>query len=168
MHKNRDIIFFGESKISDKAQKRRFSMGKGATAVWRTILQIALATMLIIGGCNVFFGNLWTKTTSSDELIKAVGSLFNGDLKNIVIYVLAAIEILAGIFMILDLFNIKSVNKIDDICIFIIMILWLVVFIVIGDILPLIRGNLDFVPFLSMISKDLVILCAFGLVRAKI
>ena len=70
--------------------------------------------------------------------------------------------------MILDLFNIKSVNKIDDICIFIIMILWLVVFIVIGDILPLIRGNLDFVPFLSMISKDLVILCAFGLVRAKI
>ena len=123
-------------------------MGKGATAVWRTILQIALATMLIIGGCNVFFGNLWTKTTSSDELIKAVGSLFNGDLKNIVIYVLAAIEILAGIF--------------------IIMILWLVVFIVIGDILPLIRGNLDFVPFLSMISKDLVILCAFGLVRAKI
>ena len=60
-------------------------MGKGATAVWRTILQIALATMLIIGGCNVFFGNLWTKTTSSDELIKAVGSLFNGDLKNIVI-----------------------------------------------------------------------------------
>lgn len=143
-------------------------MGKGSSAVWRTILQIALATMLIIGGCNVFFGNLWTKATSSDELIQAVGSLFNGDLQKIVIYVLAAIEILAGIFMILDLFRIKSVDKLDDICVLIIMILWLVVFIVMGDILPLIRGRLDFVPFLSKISKDLVILCSFGLVRAKI
>ncbi|MBO5400613.1 MAG: hypothetical protein IJA53_04420 [Spirochaetaceae bacterium] len=143
-------------------------MGKGSSAVWRTILQIALATMLIIGGCNVFFGNLWTKATSSDELIQAVGSLFNGDLKKIVIYVLAAIEILAGIFMILDLFRIKSVDKLDDICVLIIMILWLVVFIVMGDILPLIRGRLDFVPFLSKISKDLVILCSFGIVRTKI
>lgn len=143
-------------------------MGKGSSAVWRTILQIALATMLIIGGCNVFFGNLWTKATSSDELIQAVGSLFNGDLKKIVIYVLAAIEILAGIFMILDLFRIKSIDKLDDICVLIIMILWLVVFIVMGDILPLIRGRLDFVPFLSKISKDLVILCSFGIVRTKI
>lgn len=143
-------------------------MGKGSSAVWRTILQIALATMLIIGGCNVFFGNLWTKATSSDELIQAVGSLFNGDLKKIVSYVLAAIEILAGIFMILDLFRIKSVDKLDDICVLIIMILWLVVFIVMGDILPLIRGRLDFVPFLSKISKDLVILCSFGIVRTKI
>lgn len=143
-------------------------MGKGSSAVWRTILQIALATMLIIGGCNVFFGNLWKKATSSDELIQAVGSLFNGDLKKIVIYVLAAIEILAGIFMILDLFRIKSVDKLDDICVLIIMILWLVVFIVMGDILPLIRGRLDFVPFLSKISKDLVILCSFGIVRTKI
>lgn len=143
-------------------------MGKGSSAVWRTILQIALATMLIIGGCNVFFGNLWTKATSSDELIQAVSSLFNGDLKKIVIYVLAAIEILAGIFMILDLFRIKSVDKLDDICVLIIMILWLVVFIVMGDILPLIRGRLDFVPFLSKISKDLVILCSFGIVRTKI
>ena len=84
------------------------------------------------------------------------------------IYVLAAIEILAGIFMILDLFRIKSVDKLDDICVLIIMILWLVVFIVMGDILPLIRGRLDFVPFLSKISKDLVILCSFGIVRTKI
>ena len=53
-------------------------MGKGSSAVWRTILQIALATMLIIGGCNVFFGNLWTKATSSDELIQAVGLSMTG------------------------------------------------------------------------------------------
>ena len=63
-------------------------MAKGKTSIWKTILQIALAAMLIVGGCNVFFGNFLTKLTSSDELITAVSSLFNGDLRKIVVYVL--------------------------------------------------------------------------------
>lgn len=143
-------------------------MGKGAASFWSTILQIALAIMLIIGGCNVFFGTFWSKIAYSDELISNVGNLFNGTLKDIVIYALAVIEILAGILLILDLFKVKSLDKLDDICILIIMILWLVVFIVFGDIIPLIKGNLKFVNFLSKISKDLVILCSFGIIKAKI
>ena len=127
-------------------------MGKGAASFWSTILQIALAIMLIIGGCNVFFGTFWSKIAYSDELISNVGNLFNGTLKDIVIYALAVIEILAGILLILDLFKVKSLDKLDDICILIIMILWLVVFIVFGDIIPLIKGNLKFVNFLSKIS----------------
>ena len=79
-------------------------MGKGAASFWSTILQIALAIMLIIGGCNVFFGTFWSKIAYSDELISNVGNLFNGTLKDIVIYALAVIEILAGILLILDLF----------------------------------------------------------------
>ena len=143
-------------------------MGKGAASFWSTILQIALAIMLIIGGCNVFFGTFWSKIAYSDELISNVSDLFNGTLKDIVIYALAVIEILAGILLILDLFKVKSLDKLDDICILIIMILWLVVFIVFGDIIPLIKGNLKFVNFLSKISRDLVILCSFGIIKAKI
>lgn len=143
-------------------------MGKGAASFWSTILQIILAIMLIIGGCNVFFGTFWSKIAYSDELISNVGNLFNGTLKDIVIYALAVIEILAGILLILDLFKVKSLDKLDDICILIIMILWLVVFIVFGDIIPLIKGNLKFVNFLSKISRDLVILCSFGIIKAKI
>ena len=139
-------------------------MGKGAASFWSTILQIALAIMLIIGGCNVFFGRF----LYSDELISNVSPLFNGTLKDVVIYTLAVIEILAGILLILDLFKVKSLDKLDDICILIIMILWLVVFIVFGDIIPLIKGNLKFVNFLSKISRDLVILCSFGIIKAKI
>ena len=139
-------------------------MGKGAASFWSTILQIALAIMLIIGGCNVFFGRF----LYSDELISNVSPLFNGTLKDVVIYTLAVIEILAGILLILDLFKVKSLDKLDDICILIIMILWLVVFIVLGDIIPLIKGNLKFVNFLSKISRDLVILCSFGIIKAKI
>lgn len=144
-------------------------MGKGAASFWSTILQIALAIMLIIGGCNVFFGTFWSKIAYSDELISNVSDLFNNrTLKDIVIYALAVIEILAGILLILDLFKVKSLDKLDDICILIIMILWLVVFIVFGDIIPLIKGNLKFVNFLSKISRDLVILCSFGIIKAKI
>ena len=143
-------------------------MGKGAFSLWRTLLQIGLSIMLIIGGCNVFFGSFWTKIAYSDELIVAVGSLFNGSLKDIVVYTLAVIEILAGILLILDLFNIKSLDKLDDICILIIMILWLVVFIVLGDILPLIKGKMKIVQFLSRLSKDLIILCSFGIIKSKI
>ena len=143
-------------------------MGKSTASLWRTILQIALAIMLIIGGCNVFFGTFWTKIAYSDELITAVSALFNGTLRDIVVYALAVIEILAGILLILDLFNIKSLDKLDDICIIIIMILWLVVFIVFGDIIPLIKGNIKFVAFLSKISKDLIILCSFGIIKSKI
>lgn len=144
-------------------------MGKGSVAIWKTLLQIALATMLIIGGCNVFFGNFFTKIAYSDELIAAVGGLFNnGTLKNIVVYALAVVEILAGILLILDLFNIKSLDKLDDICILIIMILWLVVFIVFGDIIPLIKGNIKFLEFCSRLSKDLIILCSFGIIKSKI
>lgn len=143
-------------------------MGKSSASLWRTILQIALAIMLIIGGCNVFFGTFWSKIAYADELITAVSDLFNGTLKDIVIYALAVIEILAGILLILDLFNIKSLDKLDDICIIIIMILWLVVFIVFGDIIPLIKGNIKFVAFLSKISKDLIILCSFGIIKSKI
>lgn len=143
-------------------------MGKGAASFWSTILQIALAIMLIIGGCNVFFETFWSEISFSDELISNVSDLFNGTLKDIVIYALAVIEILAGILLILDLFKVKSLDKLDDICILIIMILWLVVFIVFGDIIPLIKGNLKFVNFLSKISRDLVILCSFGIIKAKI
>ena len=46
-------------------------MAKGKISIWLPILQFALAAMLIVGGCNVFFGNIWTKLTSSDELIVA-------------------------------------------------------------------------------------------------
>ena len=144
-------------------------MGKSSASLWRTILQIALAIMLIIGGCNVFFGTFWSEISFSDELISNVSDLFNNrTLKDIVIYTLAVIEILAGILLILDLFNIKSLDKLDDICIIIIMILWLVVFIVFGDIIPLIKGNIKFVAFLSKISKDLIILCSFGIIKSKI
>ena len=143
-------------------------MGKGNISIWRVILQFALATMLIVGGCNVFFGSFYTKLTASDELIMAVGSFFNGDLRDIVVYVLAGIEIITGILLILDFFKIKSLDRLDDIFVLIIMILWLAIFIIMGDILPFIKGKTNLITFLSKLSKDLIILCSFGIIKSQI
>ncbi|MBO5136953.1 MAG: hypothetical protein J6B81_00455 [Spirochaetaceae bacterium] len=137
----------------------------GFTSMWKTILQIALAVLLIVGGLSVILDK-----AGNDELglVAAVGGLFNGTVKDIVIYVMAAIELIAGILLILDFFKIKSLDKIDDLFLLIIMIAWIVVFVILGDIIPLIKGNLKFLPFIVKLARDAVMIAAFGIIKAKI
>ena len=141
-------------------------MAKGATSIWKTILQIALAVMLIIGGLNVFLGE------GKDDLVKAVANVFsNGTVKDVVTYALAAVELIAGVLLILDFFNVKSLDKLDDIFLAIIMICWVVVFIVLGDFVGLfkngIKGN-EILPFLVSLAKNCIMVSAFGIIKAKI
>ena len=136
--------------------------GKGMTSMWKTILQIAMAVLLIIGGLSVFM------KAPDDPLIKAVCSIFIGQVKTIVVYALAVIEIICGVLLILDFFNIKALDKLDDIFLLIIMICWIVVFIVLGDIIPLVKGQIKFLPFLVQLAKDAIMVAAMGIIKAKI
>jgi uncharacterized membrane protein YphA (DoxX/SURF4 family) len=141
-------------------------MAKGATSIWKTILQIALAVLLIIGGLNVFLGE------GKDDLVKAVANVFsNGTVKDVVTYALAAVELIAGVLLILDFFNVKSLDKLDDIFLAIIMICWIVVFIVLGDFVGLfkngIKGN-EILPFLVSLAKNCIMVSAMGIIKAKI
>lgn len=136
---------------------------KGATSMWKTVLQIALAVLLIVGGLSAF-----GLAKGSDALTNTVGSYFNGTLRTVVVYVLAAIEIIAGILLILDFFHIGAFDRLDDLFLLIVMLAWLVVFVVLGDIIPLIKGNLAFMPFLVALAKDCVVLSAMGIIKAKI
>lgn len=136
--------------------------GKGMTSFWKTVLQIALAVLLILGGLSVF------TNAKDDALVKAVGSFFNGDLKNYVVWVLAVVEIVAGVLLVLDFFHIKALDKLDDIFLLIIMICWIVAFVVFGDILPFVNGNLKFIPFLLSLAKNAVVVAAMGIIKAKI
>ena len=105
-------------------------MAKGMTSIWKTVLQIAVAVMLIIGGISVFTNG------AKDELVKAVGNLFrDGTLRDVVVWVLAAIEIITGVLLILDFFHINSLDRLDDIFLLIIMVAWIVVFMVLGEFL---------------------------------
>ena len=151
-------------------------MAKGTTSIWKTILQIALAVMFIIGGLNVFmnagkgFNQLIGAT--GDPLVTAVSNLFErGTLRDVIVYVLAAVELIAGVLLILDFFNVKSLDKLDDIFLAIIMICWVVVFIVLGDFVGLfkngIKGN-EILPFLVSLAKNCLMVSAMGIIKAKI
>lgn len=135
---------------------------KGFTSMWKTILQIALAVLLICGGISIF------TNAKDDALVSAVGGLFTGSLRDIIMYVLAVIEIVAGALLILDFFHIKALDKLDDIFLLIIMICWVVAFMIFADIVPLINGKIEFVPFLIAFAKDAVVVAAMGIVKAKI
>ena len=138
-------------------------MAKGMTSIWKTVLQIAVAVMLIIGGISVFTNG------AEDELVNAVGNLFKaGTLRDVVVWVLAAIEIITGVLLILDFFHINSLDRLDDIFLLIIMIAWIVVFMVLGELIPLFKGHLAFVPFLQAFAKDAVMVAVFGIIKAKI
>lgn len=149
-------------------------MAKGATSMWKTVLQIALAVMLIIGGLNVFLnaGKIQSLIDAGDPLVTEVSNLFKGGtLRDIIVYVLAAVELIAGILLILDFFNIKSLDKLDDIFLAIIMICWVVVFIVLGDFVELFKGGIkgdEILPFLVSLAKNCIMVSAMGIVKAKI
>lgn len=149
---------------------------KGATSIWKTILQIALAVMLIVGGLNVFlnankgFSQLIGAT--GDPLVTAVSNLFErGTLRDVVVYVLAAVEIIAGLLLVLDFFHIKALDRLDDIFLAIIMICWVVVFIVLGDFVGLFKNGIkgyEIMPFLFSLAKNCIMVSAMGIVKAKI
>ena len=147
---------------------------KGATFIWKTILQIALAVMLIIGGLNVFLnaGKITSLINTGDPLVTAVSHLFEkGTLRDVVTYVLAAVELIAGLLLILDFFHIKSLDKLDDIFLAIIMICWVVVFIVLGDFVGLFKNGIqgrEILPFLVSLAKNCIMVSAMGIVKAKI
>lgn len=149
-------------------------MAKGATSMWKTVLQIALAVMLIIGGLNVFLnaGKIQSLIDAGDPLVTAVRNVFsNATVRDVVTYVLAAVELIAGILLILDFFNIKSLDKLDDIFLAIIMICWVVVFIVLGDFVELFKGGIkgsEILPFLVSLAKNCIMVSAFGIIKAKI
>ena len=147
---------------------------KGATFIWKTILQIALAVMLIIGGLNVFLnaGKITSLINTGDPLVTAVSHLFEkGTLRDIVVYVLASIEVITGLLLVLDFFHIKSLDKLDDIFLAIIMICWVVVFIVLGDFVGLFKNGIqgrEILPFLVSLAKNCIMVSAMGIVKAKI
>lgn len=149
-------------------------MAKGATSMWKTVLQIALAVMLIIGGLNVFLnaGKIQSLIDAGDPLVTAVRNVFsNATVRDVVTYVLAAVELIAGILLILDFFNIKALDKLDDIFLAIIMICWVVVFIVLGDIVGLFKNGIEgnkILPFLVSLAKNCIMVSAMGIVKAKI
>lgn len=103
------------------AKNTKFSFG-------RLLLQIALGAMLVVGG-------IWALTGSGDFGCAALATIFNGGgvFKALKI-VFGVIELLAGVFLIIELFTGDIFGKLDNLLMIIIWIVW-IVGIVLGDFL---------------------------------
>ncbi|MBQ0002457.1 MAG: hypothetical protein KBT21_02855 [Treponema sp.] len=105
--------------------KTQYSFGK-------LILQIALGAMLVVGG-------IWALTGSGDFGCNSLNAIFTGEMLKIVKIVFGVIELLAGVFLIIELFSSGVFGKFDKVLMIIIWIVWIVA-IILGDFLS--KGGL--------------------------
>ena len=108
------IIFLGGHYMADKKQ----------LSIGRLCLQIALAALLIIGGIYAFRG-------AADFGSLALKEVF---ILTILTYVFGAIEIIVGVFLIVEIFAGDILGNFGKILKIIIAVMWLIV-IVLADIL---------------------------------
>ncbi len=135
----------------------------------KLVLKIALAVFLIVMGImslqldSGFIGKLQAGF-SGNELATAVHGFMKGDVANVVIVLLGILELLSGLFLILDFFmDTKSFNKL---ALLIILILWIVVIILVDVVGK--GGLLDgafksagtLLSFLKVLSAHLLVLGA--------
>ena len=100
-------------------------MAKTQRSFGRLILQIALGAMLVIGG-------IWALTGGGDFGCVAITKLLGG--AKLIRMAFGVVELLAGIFLLLELFLGDIFGKLDNILMIIVWIVWIVA-IVVGDII---------------------------------
>lgn len=129
------------------ADKKQLSIG-------RLCLQVALGLLLIVGGIYAFKDHAGFGAVALTEV-------FKGDVLKILIYVLGAIEIIVGVFLIVEIFAGDILGSFGKILKIIIAVLWLIA-IVLVDILG--SGGLlkskDFWVALTAFADHLIVLGA--------
>lgn len=131
---------------------------KSGVTIGRLLLQLALGAMLAVAG-------IWSfQEGHGDDAVGAIRAVFDGNVKNVLVVVFGVIELLAGIFLILELFMGDQFGKLDNILMLIVMIVWIVA-IVLMDFLA--KGGLlngfnakNFLEWLYTFAAHLIILGA--------
>ena len=124
------------------------------------LMNIAVACYLFCAGI-LGFNNKWLQ---SSEIRGAVSNLFGrGDLTNILTVILSVLAIIAGICIILRLFNIALPVPIDLILI-ILAVVWIILILLI-DIIPGLQhlGKGNFIAWLLPFSVHLMVLAGIML-----
>ena len=139
-------------------------MSKSSTssvALFWTVLNIAVGAMLAVGG-------IWALQGGGDFGCKAIKSIFNGDIAKILGIVFGVIELLSGIFIILQLFIGDRMGKLGSILKLVVVIVWIVA-IVLADFLGnggLFNGGANhFLDWLYNFAMHLIVLCALIVTR---
>ena len=125
------------------------------------VLNLAVGAMLAVGG-------IWALQGGGDFGCKAIKSVFNGDIAKILAIVFGVIELLSGIFIILQMFIGDRMGSFGSILKLIIVIVWAVA-IVLADFLG--KGGLfnggasNFLAWLYEFALHLIVLCALLVTR---
>ena len=132
-------------------------MAKKSYSFGRLLMQIALGAMLAIAG-------IWALMGGGDFGASGIRNLFgNGTVEKICVIIFGVIELLAGVFLILELFMGDIFGKIDNILMLIIIIVWIVA-IVLGDFIGgLFKGGFSLEWLWNFASHVLVLGVMFNL-----
>lgn len=130
---------------------------KSNASIFWMVLNIAVGAMLAIGG-------IWALQNGGDFGCEALTGMFSGDMKNIVRIVFGVIELLSGIFIILQLFIGDRMGKLGSILKLIIVIVWAIA-IIMADFLN--GGFLkpNFLNWTYELAMHLIVLCALLVTR---
>lgn len=131
-------------------------MAKKAGSIWWMVLNLAVGAMLAVGG-------IWALQGSGDFGAKALSEIFSGDALKILKIVFGVIELLSGIFIILQLFIGDRMGSFGKILKLIIVIVWAVA-IVLSDF---VGGFLkpSFLPWIYDLAMHLIVLMALLVTR---
>lgn len=131
-------------------------MAKKTYSFARLLMQIALGALLIIGG-------IWAFTGTGDFGTAAIRNVFGGTVETICVVIFGIIELLSGVFLILEIFLGDIFGKIDNVLMLIIIIVWIVA-IVLADF---IGGFLKpgFIPWLYQFASHLLVLGALWSIK---
>ena len=125
------------------------------------VLNLAVGAMLAVGG-------IWALQGGGDFGCKAIKSIFNGDIAKILAIVFGVVELLSGIFIILQLFIGDRMGTFGSILKLIVVIVW-VVAIDLADFLGnggLLNGGANnFLSWLYAFAMHLIVLCALLVTR---
>lgn len=129
---------------------------KSSVSIFWLILNIAVGVVLAVGG-------IWALQGNGDFAADALNKIFSGDARKIVVLVFGVIELLSGIFIILQLFIGDRMGSLGSILKLIIVIVWTVA-IVLADF---VGGFLQpsFLPWIYNLAMHCVVLCALLVTR---
>lgn len=134
---------------------------KSEVRLFWLVLNIAVGALLAVGG-------IWALQGGGDFGCKAIKSIFNGDIAKILAIVFGVIELLSGIFIILQLFIGDRMGTFGSILKLIVIIVWAVA-IVLADFLGnggLLNGGMNhFLSWLYEFAMHMIVLCALLVTR---
>lgn len=133
-------------------------MGKnsGVSVFW-TILNIAVGALLAVGG-------IWALQGGGDFACDALKQIFSGDAKKIAVLVFGVVELLSGIFIILQLFIGDRMGKLGSALKLIIVVIWIVA-IVLADFLNGGFLSPNILGWIYNLAMHLIVLCALLITR---